>query len=266
MNIIEYNARNKRHDQESEVEEYQIFTHDLIFSIQENYNRVISSCTTNKINEKLQPVVSLNVPLPKINITPFDGQNDKWFDFKSIFDSFVHNNDSPSNIDKFQYLKSYLHGDAAFIVANYQLKDDLYELAYKALHDRYHNQRRLAQLYVDRILDFPKNTSSRKLQSFLTTHTAAINSFKSLKIQDKMIQDKWIFHQALRNLDNSTTIAFEKKMTSQTMPTFQSLIEFVDEACKTQELMTPTPTNSQHRKTTPLLLSERMHQEPLRLL
>ena len=140
-----------------------------------------------------------------------------------------------SNIEKFQYLKSYLHGDAAFIVANYQLKDDFYEIAYKALHDRYHNKRRLAQLYIDRILDFPRNTSSKKLQSFLTTHTTAVNSFKSLEIQDKM--DYLIFHLALRNLDNSTRIAFERKWSSQMMPTFQSLIEFVDEACKIQELM-----------------------------
>ena len=113
LKIIQYNARNKRDVQELEVEEYQILIDDLILSIQENYNRVISSCTTNKINEKLQPVVSLNVPLPKINIPSFDGQIDMWFDFKSLFDSLVHNNDFlSSNIEKFQYLKSYLHRKA----------------------------------------------------------------------------------------------------------------------------------------------------------
>ena len=69
--------------------------------------------------------------------------------------------------------------------------------------------------------------------------------------------DYLIFHLALRNLDNSTRIAFERKLSSQTMPTYQSLIEFVNEACKTQELMAPTPTNSQYRKITPLLLSQK---------
>ena len=64
-------------------------------------------------------------------------------------------------------------------------------------------------------------------QSFLTIHTTAINSFKSPEIQDKM--DYLIFDLALRNLDNSTRKAFERKWSSQTMPTFQSLIEFVDE-------------------------------------
>ena len=111
-------------------------------------------------------------------------------------------------------------------------------------------------MYIDRILDFPKNTSAKMLQSFLTTHTTAVNSFKSLELQDKI--DYLIFHLVLRNLDNSTTIAFERKRSSETMSTFQSLIEFEDEACNTQELMAPTQINSPHRKTTPLLLSQRM--------
>jgi len=58
----------------------------------------MDSCPTNNVNEKLKPVVSVNVPLPKINIPPFDGQIDMWFDFKNLFDSLVHNNDSLSNI------------------------------------------------------------------------------------------------------------------------------------------------------------------------
>ena len=47
-------------------------------------------------------------------------------------------------------------------------------------------------------------------------------------------------------------------MVTQTMPTIQSLVHFVDEACNTQELMTPTQTNSPHRETTSLLLSQKM--------
>ena len=137
MNIIEYNARSKRNDQKFEVTELQMLIDDLIFSIQENYNRVMSNCTMNNVNEKLKPVVSVNVSLPKINIPPFDGQIDVLFDFKGLFDSLMDNNDSLSNLEKFQYLKSYLFGDGAFIVINYQLKADLYEVAYKALYDRY---------------------------------------------------------------------------------------------------------------------------------
>ena len=107
----------------------------------------------------------------------------------------MHNNDCLNNIEKFQYLKSCLHRDAVFIAANYQLKDDLHELAYKALHDRYHNQRRLAQLYIDRILDFLKKTSSRKLRSFLTPQLSS-------KIQANLVT--WV-----RFITNSTKMSTE---------------------------------------------------------
>ena len=101
LKIIEYKSRNKRVDQKLKVKEYQMLIDDLIFGIQKNCNRVMNSCTTNNVNDKLKPVVGVNVPLPKINIPPFDGQIDMWFDFKTLFDSLVHNNDSLSNIEKF---------------------------------------------------------------------------------------------------------------------------------------------------------------------
>ena len=63
LKIIEYNARNKRDDQKFEVEEYQKLIDNLIFSIQDIYNRVMSSCTTNNVNDKLKPLISVNVPV-----------------------------------------------------------------------------------------------------------------------------------------------------------------------------------------------------------
>ena len=43
LKIFEYNARSKRDDQKLEVKEYQMLIDDLILSIQDNYNRAMSS-------------------------------------------------------------------------------------------------------------------------------------------------------------------------------------------------------------------------------
>ena len=74
--------------------------------------------------------------------------------------------------------------DAAPVVENYQLTNDLYHVAYTALEKRYNNKRRLAQLYIGRILDFSKNSGSNtgNFQLFLTAHTTAVNAFKALQI------------------------------------------------------------------------------------
>ena len=137
------------------------------------------------VDEKgFKPLVNQNVHLPKITIPYFSGQIDKWTEFNALFESLVHKNNSLSLVEKFQYLKSYLKGDAATLIANYQLSDDLYIVAYEALEKRNNNKRTLAQIYIDRILDYSKNSvsNSRNIHSFLTAHTTSVNAFPSLDI------------------------------------------------------------------------------------
>ena len=262
--IIDFNARNKNDELKIEVTTVQIETDDLICSLQENYLRLQISHGNKMSNVTSQPIISTNIPLPKINIPPFDGKIDEWSNFKGLYDSLVHTNDSLSNIEKFQYLKSYLFGDAASMVANYQLKGELYEIAYKTVNDRYHNKRRLAQLYIDQILDFNKNSNSRSLQGLLITHTTAVNSFKSLGLPDEL--DYILFHLTLRNLDSSTRKAFERQVSSQMIPTFDSLIKFADETCKTNELLVPIRSEPTQRKPKPLLLTHKKDPWPTRIL
>ena len=50
LKIIEYNTCNKKDDQRLEVENYQMLIDDLIFNMQENYNKIMSTCTTNNAN------------------------------------------------------------------------------------------------------------------------------------------------------------------------------------------------------------------------
>ena len=102
----------------------------------------------------------------------------------------MHENPALSPVEKFQYLT----GDAVTIISSYQLTGDLYAPAYGALYDRYNNKRRLAQLYIDKLVDFPKqhHSSGGQLQHFLSIHTTAINSFKTLNLSDSL--DYVLFH------------------------------------------------------------------------
>ena len=100
--------------------------------------------------------------------------------------SLVHENPSLSPIEKFQYLRPHFTGDAVIVISNYPLTGDLYSHAYGAVLDRYNNKRCLAQLYIEKLLDYSKPTHSNDghLQHFLTVHTTASNSFKSLNLTD----------------------------------------------------------------------------------
>ena len=96
---------------------------ELIFEVQEKYLTLMKRRESKQVNidEKgFKPLVNQNIPLPKITILYFGDQIDEWTEFKALFDSLVHKNNSLSLVEKFQYLKSYLKGDAATLVANYE--------------------------------------------------------------------------------------------------------------------------------------------------
>lgn len=146
----------------------------------------------------------------------------------------MHLNSNLNAIEKFQYLRSYFLSDAAALVGNFSLSNDLYYVAYDALQDRYNNKRRLAQRYVDKILNFSKSSTfmGSTLQHFFTVLIPAINSFRALEINNEL--DYLLLHLTLCNLDANTRKAFEKQCSSNIIPTYQSIIQFVGDTCKTR--------------------------------
>lgn len=66
-------------------------------------------------------VMSPRVELPKLSIKKFSGDLTKWATFWDSFDSAIHRNPSLSDIDMFDYLKSYLESTAAEAIAGLTL-------------------------------------------------------------------------------------------------------------------------------------------------
>lgn len=56
------------------------------------------------------------VRLPKLNLPTFSGKYDEWFPFFDTFTSVIHTNASLSCIQKFQYLKASITGDASSVI------------------------------------------------------------------------------------------------------------------------------------------------------
>lgn len=57
-----------------------------------------------------------NIRLPKLNLPSFSGKYDEWFPFFDSFNSIIHSNLSINKVQKLQYLKSCLTGDASNII------------------------------------------------------------------------------------------------------------------------------------------------------
>ena len=86
---------------------------------------------------------TIKAKLPKLTLRKFSGDSKSWQSFWDSFEAAVHNNSSVSKIDKFNYLKSLVEGNAASAIDGFALTADNYESAVKLLKDRFADPRLL---------------------------------------------------------------------------------------------------------------------------
>lgn len=212
-----------------------IQTMDLVDTAKNNYLALAHALETPE-----QATPSGHTPtvsLPRITLPTFNGDIDEWPEFYSLFTSLVDQNPGLSAINKFQYLYSSLKGDALCTISGLKLVPENYPLALEALALRFQNKRRLANGYLQRITEFKQLTggSQPELQRFLNVHVNSLNAFEALGIPDTWDFAKLLL--SLNNLDPGSRRAFEDKHSSQTIPTYKDLIQFITERCRVAELM-----------------------------
>ncbi|XP_054708495.1 uncharacterized protein LOC129218282 [Uloborus diversus] len=84
---------------------------------------------------------SETIKLPKLSLPNFSGNIIDWLTFKDLFNATVTKNESLSDAQKLQYLKTSLKGDAAKIVNSIPISDSNFKIAYNLLDERYSNTR-----------------------------------------------------------------------------------------------------------------------------
>ena len=75
--------------------------------------------------------------LPKIKLPIFSGNIAEWVEFKGLFQSLIDENKNLTSLEKFQYLKTTLRGEALSLISYYELGGRNYANAYQDIIDRY---------------------------------------------------------------------------------------------------------------------------------
>jgi hypothetical protein len=96
----------------------------------------------------------LRVKLPKIELEKFSGDPKKWISWWDSFDSVIHKNDL-SNVDKFNYLRSLLMGDALSAIAGLSPSNENYKNAIEILTERFGKKVIVISSHMDAILKIP---------------------------------------------------------------------------------------------------------------
>ena len=118
-----------------------------------------------KLEKKLQtettkPVSKPNtVKLPRLDFKKFIGELLLWPKFRDSFHSAIHSNPPLSPVDKMNYLKAKLDGEAAEVISGLALSNVNYEEAIRLLQERYRQNEIIINAHYSSLVDLPTSAS-----------------------------------------------------------------------------------------------------------
>ncbi|XP_076659886.1 uncharacterized protein LOC143363168 [Halictus rubicundus] len=127
--------------------------------------------------------------LPRLDLPKFSGEYTDWISFRDLFTAMVISNPSIPNVEKLQYLKMCLSGEASQLIAGVAVTDDNFKPAWKVVTDRYENKRVLVDIQLDLLFSLKRltaesgvelkrlhNTTKQRVKPVPALHTAAASS------------------------------------------------------------------------------------------
>ncbi|XP_029177535.1 uncharacterized protein LOC114945455 [Nylanderia fulva] len=199
---------------------------DVYGLIEEHYlstkSRIIAHLQTTKSMETTSTnadagSVLRQIQLPKINLPTFDGDPLAWEGFRDLFKSLVHEVDGLAPIQKLQYLKASLAGEAAAVVSSIEMSAEGYALAWDEL-------------------------SSQEINRLISTANQSSRSFRAL---GRPVEhwDDWFVHIIFGKLDSSTRLLWESSQESSSdFPSFTELKTFLLTRARALEAAHPRST------------------------
>ena len=118
--------------------------------------------------EMKEKEICSTVKLPKVDMIPFSGDKLRWFEFWDAFENAVHNNKRLSNIEKFNYLKNKLSGEAKSAVLGLTLSKENYLVAIGVLKERFGNEQEVIDLHYNQMINLlPATNTTHSLRGLL---------------------------------------------------------------------------------------------------
>ena len=96
------------------------------------------------------------VKLPKLVIKKFGGNHTEHQAFWDSFDAAIYSNETLSDIEKLNYLRSFLEGPAVALIAGLALTKDNYKVAVDLQRERYGNKQVIISSHMESLLKLPR--------------------------------------------------------------------------------------------------------------
>lgn len=179
---------------------------------------------------------AMHVRLPKLSLPTFGGKYDDWFPFFDAFNSIIHSNVSLNDVQKLQYLRSSLTGDACDIISALEISDANYKVAWRMLKERYDNKRVIVHTHVKAIIELPsmQKENATELRQIADGAFKHIHALRALNRPTEQWDDLLVCIVCSK-LDSLTVREWQTSLTGSDIPTFKGLITFIAHRCQVLE-------------------------------
>ncbi|XP_065918727.1 uncharacterized protein [Dysidea avara] len=119
--------------------------------------------------------------LPKLPLPTFDGNPLQWQTFWDSFSAAVDSNPCLTGIQKFNYLRAQLKGDASRVISGFPLSNNNYSHSVELLKERFGQSHKLVEAHMDALLNvLPPSNNLESLQTFYDTLQSHIRALSAL--------------------------------------------------------------------------------------
>lgn len=173
-----------------------------------------------------------NIKLPPLELPQFGGDLQQWVPFRDLYVTAIHSS-SLSKVEKLTQLKGRLTGEAARLVRSLPLTEGNYDIAWKALTDRYENNRELLFTIMRRLIGQASvsTASSSGLRSLVDTTKECIRSLEVMSIQTKD-WDAILLYLLFTKLDSQSRELWEQSLPDTNIPKLDKMYDFVEQRAR----------------------------------
>ena len=143
----------------------------------------VTSSTPPITDEVARPSVASR--LPKLDLPRYSGDPLGWQTFWDSFKAAVHSNSNLTGVEKFNYLRAQLDGEASRTVSGLTLTDANYEQSVSILKSRFGKKQRIINAHMQALLELPTPSNSaaslRQLYDTIESHIRGLQSLGKTK-------------------------------------------------------------------------------------
>ena len=121
------------------------------------------------------------IRLPKLELQKFNGNILRWQEFWDSFEASIHRNPNLQPVDKFNYLRAELEGDASAVISGLELTNSNYEVAVNLLQERFGRDELMMDAHYSALMDLPVSLNvTEKLRATYDMIEKHLRSLKAL--------------------------------------------------------------------------------------